>query len=389
VLDNVTSLHPEREKRRKTLRAVVSLLIALVLIGAAVTVILFRQELNLDKLRRYVTYMNAKNGGDFGSYAFDAHNGNAYAAFGDGLALASVGGLDVFGDSGKKLWSVSDAMSVPAVAAGNDLVMAYDVGGTALDLVSEKKGSVLQKKTEKSILDADISDSGTVCYATSADGYKTVLTVLSAKQKETYQWKSSSQYLPLCAVSDDGMTVAAVGLGKANGTFESSATVLRTDAEKPVGVCSLGSQLALDLDFLDEKTICAVGETSAVFFGTDAKALGKYDYDGAYLRDFSFGGSGFLTLSLNMNKAGSSYAVVTLGPNGSELARREIRGEVLSVSAKGGYVAVLTSDALTIYTSDLKKYAETNEVESASKVLMRSDGTAILVGSGEAHLYLP
>jgi hypothetical protein len=387
--DKVTQLYPARERRRKIVRAIVSLAVVVMLAAGATAVILFRQELNLDKLRRYVTYLNVKDSGTFGKYTFDAHSGNAYAPFGDGLALASVGGLDVYDDSGKELWNVSAAMEVPAVSVGNGAALAWDVGGTSLNVVGLKKGVLLKKTTDKTLLDADISGGNAVCYATAADGYKTLLTVLDAGQKETYHWYSSSQYLPLCAVSDDGKSLAAVGLGKKDASFESSGILLRTDRDKPVATVSLGSQLILDLDFLADGKLCAVGEDSARFFGTDGKDLGTYDYAGGYLRNFDFGGDGFLTLSLNMNKAGSRYAVATVGADGAELARKEIDAEVLSVSAVGGYVAVLTPGALTIYTSDLKQYAQTKEVSGASKALMRKDGTAILVGSGEAHLYLP
>jgi len=387
--DKVTQLYPERARRRKIVRAIVSMLVVVLLAAGATAVILFRQELNLDKLRRYVTYLNVKDSGTYGKYTFDEHSGNAFAAFGDGLALASVGGLDAYDSSGKTLWSVSAAMDVPSVSVGDGTALAWDVGGTSLNLVSLKKGVLLKTSTDKMLLDADISNGNAVCYATSADGYKTLLTVLDSRQKETYHWYSSSQYLPLCAVSDDGTSVAAVGLGKKDASFESTGILLRTDQDKPTGTVSLGSQLFLDLDFLADGKLCAVGEKSARFFGADGKDLGTYDYADGYLRGFDFGGDGFLTLSLNMNKAGSRYTVATVNPDGGERARKEIDEEILSVSANGSYVAVLTASGLTIFTPDLKTYAETKDVSGASKVLMRKDGTAILVGSGEAHLYLP
>lgn len=387
--DKVTPLYPAKERKRKIVRGIVSLLAAVLLVGAALGVILFRKELNLDKLRRYVTYLNVRDSSTYGEYSFDAHSGNAYSAFGSGLALASVGGLDVYDDSGKAIFSVPVTMGVPAISAGDRVVLAYDVGGTAVSAVSLKKGVVLQKDIGKMLLDADISNGDTICYASAADGYKTVLTVLNDRQEETYHWYSASQYLPVCAVSDDGGTLGAIGVGQNGGEFESEAILFRTTQKEPVGSCGLGPQLILDLDFVASEKLCAVGETNLTFLDTAGEKLGEYAYGSAYLRDFDLNGNGFIALSLNMNKAGSHYAVATVGPDGKELARRDIDAEVLSISAAGNYVAVLTARQLTIYTSDLTPYAQTTEVESASDVLMRKDGTAILVGNGTAHLYLP
>lgn len=63
--------------------------------------------------------------------------------------------------------------------------------------------------------------------------------------------------------------------------------------------------------------------------------------------------------------------------------------QVLSVSAAGRYFAVLTSDRLDIYTKDMSLYSSLEGVLGARKVLLRSDGTAFLISSGTAWLYVP
>ena len=52
-------------------------------------------------------------------------------------------------------------------------------------------------------------------------------------------------------------------------------------------------------------------------------------------------------------------------------------------------MAVLTGNELTIYKSDLTLYAATSNSWGARRVLMREDGSALLVTNESASLYLP
>ena len=100
-------------------------------------------------------------------------------------------------------------------------------------------------------------------------------------------------------------------------------------------------------------------------------------------------GDGFAALLLSRYRSGSALRLVTVGPDGETLAELDSRGEVLSLSAAGKYVAVLYSDSLVIYTPQLQEYARLDGTEYAREVLMRDDGTAVLVGSSSAWLYIP
>ena len=50
---------------------------------------------------------------------------------------------------------------------------------------------------------------------------------------------------------------------------------------------------------------------------------------------------------------------------------------------------MLYSDELVIYDKTLQVYASLSEVSAAKQVLMRDDGSAVLVGASSASLYLP
>jgi hypothetical protein len=52
-------------------------------------------------------------------------------------------------------------------------------------------------------------------------------------------------------------------------------------------------------------------------------------------------------------------------------------------------LAVLYANRLVVYTPDLQVYATLNGTDYARSVLMRADGSAILLGSETAKLFLP
>ena len=63
--------------------------------------------------------------------------------------------------------------------------------------------------------------------------------------------------------------------------------------------------------------------------------------------------------------------------------------QVLSIDAAGRYFAVLTADRLDIYTQDMTLYSSLEGTQNARKVLLREDGTAMLIASETARLYVP
>ena len=80
---------------------------------------------------------------------------------------------------------------------------------------------------------------------------------------------------------------------------------------------------------------------------------------------------------------------MTVDEAGQELGTVYVGQEILSLSACGKYVAILTPEGLSVYDRGLELYAQTADVGSATSVLMRRDGSVLLLGGGEGHLYIP
>lgn len=385
--DNVSKFdpHPGRSFRRR----LVLFVLAVVLVCGGVALYVFRDSLNLDAARRFVRYLNVSTDASGGGFTFDSHNANQYADLQGGLAVASVSGVSLYDANGDETAVVQAKLDTPAIRTNGRLTLAFDVGGNRLLAVRQTGQSGLDLTTDRPIFDADLASDGSICYAASESGYKTVLYVYDKDQNRIYRWLSASQYMPLCAVSPGAKYLAAVSPGQQDGIYASTLHIFETASEEPGLSAALGGDLYYDLTFLDANTICAVGETGAKWLDTNGALLAGYTYDGAYLKDFDFGGDGFLSLIVNMYKAGNHCSVVTVDRTGSELGSVSFDVQILDFSAAGGYLAVLTAEKLFIYTSGMDVYYEQANTTSATNVIMRADGSAMLLGGGRGEIVLP
>ena len=383
--DNVTKVRFDRTDGKRIRVFWIVLVLVILIVG----LILFAEQLNLDALGRRITYGLSGRGEDYGVFTFDAHSSNRFAAYGDGLAVASAGGLKAMDADGRTDQSVACSLANPAVCAGGDVTVCYDLGGGSLTAVRRHGGTVLEYETEGGIFDADVASDGAIAVSAAESGYKTVLRVYDGGQKEIYRWFSSSRFLPVCAVSRGGDWLAAVSLGEDGGEFAASLLVFRTGDQDVYRTVDLGDQLVYDAAFSENGRICLVCEDAMRTFTVDGREEGAMELSGRALTDYDLSGDGFSVAAVSPMQAGSLSTVITFDRSGQELGSAELDEEVLDVSAAGKYAAVLTGQALTIYRRDMTEYCRMDNNILATRVLQHADGTAILIAGNSGRLLIP
>jgi len=177
-------------------------------------------------------------------------------------------------------------------------------------------------------------------------------------------------------------------VGQEEGSFVTR--LLRYDLREtePSAQGILRDGLVLDLADTDGG-YTAITDEALAFIGDGAEVTGTYSYRDDYLRDYSLNGSGFAALLLGRYRAGTVGRLVTVDAAGQELGSLDITREVLDISAAGGFVAVLYSDELVIYHSDLTPYASTLGTDLAGDVAASEDGSALVISADSAWRFLP
>ena len=379
----------EEKKPRRKLRGFLLFLLTLVAVLGVVMFAAYRDGTGFDVLRRYLNYGGAEKAGSEAVYNFDASSSNRFAVLGDRLVVLSDTRLRVLNASGGEVWSTAVSMTAPALESGGGKAVAYDVGGTALYVV-DQNGEVfsLTATEEEPLISASLNEGGWLAVTAKMKGYKGCVRVYDSDMEEVFRFRSSRRFLTDAWVAGKGEALAAVTLGQENGTFVSNVVLYRLTEEEPYGNYDITDGLVADIGWVDGK-FAAVSDTSLTFADIKGELEGSFGYKGAHLREYDLHGDGFAAVLLNRYQSGSVGRLVTVGADGTELGSLEVSEEVQDISAAGRYLAVLYLDRLVIYNQALETYASLKGTESARGVLMRTDGSALLLSSESAKLFLP
>ena len=201
-------------------------------------------------------------------------------------------------------------------------------------------------------------------------------------------FRSSDRFVIDAYVTDDNSTLAAVTLGQENSVFVSNIVLYELDQEDPAADYDVTDGLVAAVGEQDGQLV-TVSDTCLTYASPAGEVRATYSYAGSYLREYDLHGDGFTALLLNRYKSGGVGRLVTVDTDGQEIAALDVNEEILSISAAGRYLAVLYMDSVVIYTEELEIYAQLEGTDYARSVLMRQDGSALLLAAESAHLFLP
>ena len=379
----------EEKKPRRKLRGFLIFFLTLVAVLGVVVFAAYRDGTGFDALRRYLNYGSVEKAGGESVYNYDASASNRFAALGDRLVVLSDTRLRVLNASGGEVWSTAVNMSAPALHSGGGKAVAYDVGGTVLYVV-DQNGEVLTLTTseEEPFISATLNGDGWLAVTAKLKGYKGCVRVYNSDMEEVFLFRSSRRFVSDAWVAGKGSALAAVTLGQESGTFVSNVVLYHLTEEEPYGNYDVTDGLAAATGWVDGK-LAVVSDTSLTFADTKGTVEATCSYSGTHLREYDLNGDGFAAVLLNRYQTGSVGRLVTVAADGTELGSLDVSEEIQDISACGKYLAVLYLDRLVIYNPMLEAYASLKGTEAVRGVLMRSDGSALLLFSESAKLFLP
>ena len=379
---------PKRIKKktapRKTLRVLLAV-VALVLAAVAAFVLLDRTA--FDGLRRSIAYMQAEKdeSGCAKLYQYNGDGTSVYADLDGSLLVASGKEITLLDAKGNAVYHTALQAGQVAVTAEDGFAVVYEIGGKSLHLL-DSKGLVKEMTMEGEIFSVEMGAGGKFAVTLKKTGYKAAVSVYNGKGEPLYEFSSAQKYLMTAAVSENGKYMAAAAMGQDSGTFVSSLQIYKLTSDAQQADASVDGGV-YELGTVDGR-FCAVTDKALCFVKNDG-AVTEYSYQGATLSRCSLGGGKFAAVLLENYSSGGLTHLATVNTAGEEIASLAVESEVLDLSAAGRYLAVLYSNRLVIYDQKLQPCAVLEDVSSARRVLMRADGSAVLVGTNAASLYLP
>jgi hypothetical protein len=371
----------DKKKNKNTgLKMIISILVLALLIAVAVLLVMNRDELGTSGIGDF--FLGKKSGRAEVLY-FETYPDAVFAALGDGMAVASSGGVRYVAANGETLAIENFAMSAPAICSSGKIAVAYEVGGTEMRLFSSG-GEMTPISMELPIISVSVSGGG-IAVTTQERGFKGAVTVYNKKGEDVYKSYFGSGYVTAAAVSPGAGAMAALSISDAGGKL----TLFSLSSETEKSSFIEQDTLFIALTYISDTRIAVLSDSKVCIFNENAKLLSTYSFEGKFLRGFDFGGDGFITLALGEYRLGGTVELVTLNSGGEVIGTAVAAGEMNSLSCAGKYVAALFGDRLEIYKENMKLEMSEQDVVDAKKVLMRSDGTALIVYDYSASLYTP
>lgn len=355
------------------------LLVGLALLISIISLLVINRDIiSIDSLKRMFLYRDSYTE----AFTYSDDKNNSCAALGDGLLVASESGFEFYDKSGETAISDEFTMTSPSAVSAGNRAMVYDVGGRSLRVLDEQE-IIFEIESDYAIISAQINENGWVALSSEETGAKGLVTVYNSQGKAVYEWHSRTGYLISAAVSPDNMRIAALTM-TGDGT---RIVFFDLDSKDEQGAYPAEGELFYSIMYTSGGQVLAVSEDKVIYLDGDGALTGGYAYETAYLRALAFDGA--LALYLGDTGSGSAGRLVLLDETGELLGEAETDREILSVSMCGKYLGVLYSDGLDIYRGDLTLYNETSDTVGADSVLMRADGTTLLVKSYQTTVYIP
>ena len=377
-------------KKQNLFMRMLAFLVTLALVIGALLLVVNWDKLNMDALRRWLSYRSVQTS-QLGLSERFTHGGGdqlEMACLDSGYLFSSTAGAHFYSSGGVELGSRVVRMEQPVLSANSQYGVVYDAAGASLFRFGGNREPVAYDGTAGDVLSARVNENGWLTVTSLPDHYRGGVTVYNAQNRPVITLNFSSAFVTDAILSPDGKTVAVVTISQAGGVFQSTLHLYRTDEEQPFNTVVLDGFTVLDMDF-DSHGLWLLGDSSLITLDKQGEDRQEYRFDPAYLKGYALEGDGFAVLTLGKYRAGAARQLVVVGHDAVPLAEKSVSASVLSLSAAGRYVALLTGQELMVYTDRLEEYSRLNDTQGARYAALHEDGSVLLSNRQEAWLYIP
>ena len=372
----------EISRSSKVLRSIMAGILTLLLIALAIIVFVFRDELTGESLRRTFGRENSVSP-TREAFTYETGAEQVFAPAGDGLAVACSSSVQLLNAKGQTVFKQVVSFETPAVFACADRALFCDLGGTAcISAGMNESVTIDSDDANRGILTASMNQNGWFAVVTTEPGYKGLVSVYDAACEKQYEWWSATGYILRAVLSPDNRMLAVL-------TVESEGTILRffaLNSETTRAEVTFEGTLVYDMSFLSTNTIRAVGDEGFYIVNQDGSIRGEYPFDGRYLLDYEFGSTSFTALYVSDYRGGGG-TLLTLDDSGKILASQQVDRDVVSLSASGRQLLVLTGGGLVLYDSTLVRQYANETLMTARRAILRSSGDILLLSAYSAERF--
>ncbi len=324
--------------------------------------------------------LNKKDNSGFSADLMGFENAR-FAAAGSGFAAVSDIACRLYGRNGEILCTASRSYPQLQIAGAEGCAAIWSEGGSALTILRASGAADLSYSG--GVTAADMNDAGTAVVLAGEIGYKGSVTVVDEDNNAVYRVYIGSGYPIDADISPDSQRVAILSMTSEGSTV----SVYDTDSDQVYAEYTSENSF-FELEYLADGRLMLVSSNGAAFLKDDGKLLGELTFDGEILKGYA-AGDGFAVLLLGSYQAGSTGRILAADTAGNLLHSADTAAETEGVSAAGKYFAVRYTDETVLYDTGINVLGSLKDTAGIQAVVMRSDGSAVIITGGRAAIFEP
>ena len=304
-----------------------------------------------------------------------------YENFQKGVLVANAGIVTYYNAKMEALWEIQGFAGLPVIHTnGRYALVAYSDTPNALLITGSDSIPVT---CSGKIVSSYVNKNGHFALVLTEDGYKNQIAVFDNNGNVIYKWHSAENYVTGVAISPDNESMAAATIGFTENGFDSGIMMFDLAQNIPCSGQHQSDNLIMDIEFVSNNRLVAIGDKCATYYKKDGKALNTIDYEGKKLITFDVAESGRTILCFARDDSSmSSCDIYSYKTNAKESGHFETSGKVLSVSSCGANVLVAKDSEFDLLTDKCRKLRTTSIVRDLKNSVLFNDGRFAFVISG-------
>jgi hypothetical protein len=293
-----------------------------------------------------------------------------------------VKGLD---KKGEELWFRSYPMGEPVIKTSASGILVFDMGGNEV-CVLNGKGIKWDIKTDKSIMNADISQSGHVVVVQEAEGYKAKIRIFDPMGIEIFSRNIAEKFVISSKVSPSGkqLLINSIDASGAAATTSIEFTDMLGNpfaARVPKQNCILPS-----IWYLEDDSVFAVGDSYIVYYDKNREEKWGKEFKRIYSSSVVSGNCLAVALSSDETAAGlgkNATDIQVLNKKGQQVSSYKIGDVVINLEAFNDIIVANTGREVYFLDTNGKLYSKYTSKSDIYYVrfLNNSDAAVITKGS--------
>ena len=346
----------------------------------------YQEDLNLDNLRRMVTYVDklSFSGGEIDTFHFEAGLSTAYEAFDGGIATVSGGSFRFIPPFEGMDYAEQVKYSQPQLLVGDKAIFVYDLGGKGITRFSSYAKHAETALGSK-ILSLSAGEGGKCAVVTDEEGYRTALTVFDKHFKEIYKWQTSEHFAFLPALSPNGKTAAVLCIGQRGGDPDFYIRYQPLNGDECTVTIDLGARRVYAMEYAENDRLLVLCADGLYAYDEAGQTIGSYPFAEGSLTTFAYDRSGSFALSLKGDRGDTSRLLVL---NGSceVVFDGTFEGDVRTLDHAEGVLAFLSGSEIYRIDTSGDITTETTELSGVRDLLVTGGGRVAAVLGDSARI---